>query len=235
MTIELESVAFCSENPQSDAEFWGAVLDRQPERDRGELLLAGSSEQLSLRFALAARHREERNRLHLHLADGPRSQRDTIAQCVRLGARLRGSGHVPENSYAAMADVVGDEFCVIADGNPYLAGCGPLGEVACEGTRTVGLFWSRALGWPLVWEEGEQTAIQSPAGGTKVAWGGGNVKPETARDRQYFVLTARSHQLDDEVKRLVGLGAKRDAISGPGEIRLRDPDGCAFVVRERSA
>lgn len=61
-----------------------------------------------------------------------------------------------------------------------LAGCGLLGEVACDGTREVGLFWRDVLGWPLVWEHDQEIAIQSPHGGTKVAWGGPPVAPLVA-------------------------------------------------------
>jgi hypothetical protein len=224
-------VRFRSQEPQRAAEFWGAMLNRRLESDDGEILLAGESGQVGLRFAPGAPHSEEQNRLHLHLADGPRDQKDTIAACVKLGARLLGNGHVPENSYAVMADAGGDEFCVIEDGNAYLAGCGPLGEVTCEGTRTVGLFWSRALGWPLVWEEGEETAIQPSPGGTKIAWSGDAVNPKTDRHRQYFVLSVSSHQLDAEVGRLLDLGATGRAISQAGETLLSDPDGNTFVVR----
>jgi hypothetical protein len=231
VTIELQSVTFRSQNPQRDAEFWGAALNRPLESDGGGILLAGLSGQVGIGFAAGAPHGEEKNRLHLHLADGPRDQRDTIAVCLKLGGRLLGSGHVPENSYAVMADVVGDEFCVIEDRNSYLAGCGPLGEVTCEGTRNVGLFWSLVLAWPLVWDEGEETAIQSPAGGTKIAWSGEPVNPKTARNRQYFVLSVASHQLDDEVDRLLALGAAGDAVSQTGETVLSDPDGNEFVVR----
>ncbi len=231
MTIEFQSVTFCSQDPQRDAEFWGAVLDRRPESDRGGILLAGHSGQVGLRFAAGAAHGERMNPLHIHLADGALDQQGTIAACVKLGARLRGSGHVPANSYAAMADVVGDEFCVIEDGNSYLAGCGPLGEVSCEGTRTTGLFWSAALGWPLVWEEGEETAIQSPLGGTKLAWGGEAVSLKTAQPRQYFVLDVPGDDLDDEVERLIGLGASDHVRNESGERVLRDPDGKTFVLR----
>lgn len=189
MTIALQSVTFRSPNPEGAAGFWGAVLNRHPQRDGDGILLAGASGQVGLRFAAGAPHGEEKNRLHLHLSEDERDQNESIAACVALGGRLLGNGHVPENSYAVMADVVGDEFCVIEDGNAYLAGCGPLGEVTCEGTRSVGLFWSRALGWPLVWDEGEETAIQSPAGGTKIAWSGDPVNPKTDRHRQYFVVS----------------------------------------------
>ncbi len=231
MTIALQSVTFLSQDPQRDAEFWGAVLNRPLERDGGGILLHGRSGQVGLRFAAGAAHGEEKNRLHLHLSDGQRDQWDTIAACIELGGRLLGNGHVPENSYAVMGDVVGDEFCVIEDGNAYLTGCGPLGEVTCEGTRSVGLFWSLALGWPIVWDEGEETAIQSPTGGTKIAWSGDPVNPKTDRDRQYFVLSVAHHQLEDQVNRLLALGASRPATSPTDETVLEDPDGNRFVVR----
>ena len=44
--------------------------------------------------------------------------------------------------------------------------------VACDGSREAGEFWHEALGWPLVWDHGEETAIRSPHGGPKISWGG---------------------------------------------------------------
>jgi hypothetical protein len=69
----------------------------------------------------------------------------------------------------------------------------PLSDVGARrvrtraGTRQVGLFWSKALGWPLVWDRGQQTAIQSPRGGTKLAWDtwdGTPVTPKAEPSRQ---------------------------------------------------
>ena len=231
MTIALQSVTFRSPDPEGAAAFWGAVLNRRPERDADGILLAGEPRQVGLRFADGAPHGAQKNRLHLHLSETDRGQKDWIAACVALGGRLLGNGHIPENSYAVMADVAGDEFCVIEDGNSYLAGCGPLGEVTCEGTRSVGLFWSRALGWPLIWEEGEETAIQSPAGGTKIAWSGDPVNPMTDRQRQYFVVSVARDELDEQLMRLLALGATRPTTSRADETVLEDPDGNEFVVR----
>lgn len=222
---------FRSPNPPGDAEFWGAVLNRSVTSDGGVIVLPGAVGQVGIGFAAGDPHGEEKNRLHLHLADGPRDQSDTIARCLQLGGRLLGSGHVPENSYAVMADVVGDEFCVIEDGNSYLAGCGPLAEVTCDGTRTVGLFWSSVPGWPLVWDEGEETAIQSPAGGTKISWNGEIVNPRIDRHRQYFALSVPSGEFDQEVQKLLDLGAARETIERAGATVLRDPDGNTFEVR----
>ena len=231
MALTLQSVTFLSPDPRRDAEFWGAVLGRSAEVDRDGILLAGTTTQVGLRFEAGPGHGAAKNRLHLHLTDGERTQRDTIDACIALGGRLLGNGHVPEDSYAVMADPVGDEFCVIEDGNGYLAGCGPLGEVTCDGTRAVGLFWAQALGWPLVWEVGEERVIQSPAGGTKLAWGGEPISPGKDVDRQYFVFTVDETELEHEVDRLVSLGATTDSSSASPERTLRDPDGAPFLLR----
>ena len=230
VSVELESVMFESPDPQRDASFWGSVLGRPLHGDEENLLLPGNGRQVGIRFAPGPGHGEGKNRLHLHLTETDRGQGDTIATCLGLGGRLLGSGHVPANGYAVMADVVGDEFCVIEDGNSYLAGCGPLGEVTCEGTRVVGVFWSQALGWPLVWDEDGETAIQSPAGGTKIAWSG---DPATSRgeDRQSFVLTVAADELQDEIDRLMTLGASDPIDSPTGTTTLRDPDGVEFALR----
>jgi hypothetical protein len=93
-------------------------------------------------------------------------------------------GQLPEEDHVVLGDPAGNEFCVIEPGNNFLAGCGYLGEVSCEGSREVGLFWRDALGWSLVWDRDrdrdrdEETAVRSPAGGTKVSWDGPPVSPQ---------------------------------------------------------
>ena len=112
-----------------------------------------------------------------------------------------------------MSDPGHNEFCVIGPGNNFLAGCGFLGEVSCVGTRDVGLFWRDALGWPLVWDQNEETAVQSPRGGTKVSWGGEPLTSKEDRNRQRFDLIVVD--LAAEVERLVALGATGWAIATP--------------------
>jgi hypothetical protein len=91
-------------------------------------------------------------------------------------------------------------------------------------TRAVGFFWSEVLGWPLVWDKGEQTAVQSPGGGTKLSWDAWEGEQADARPgggRQRLDLAAGD--LEVEVDRLVGLGARR-----LGGTLLADPDGAEF-------
>ncbi|WP_296606801.1 VOC family protein, partial [Nocardioides sp.] len=122
----------------------------------------------------------------------------------------------------------GNELCVIEADNRFLAGCGRIGAINCEGTRQVGYFWSEALGWPLVWDQDEETAIQSPRGGTKITWSGPPVAPRLGPDRQRFEL-ATAGDLRDEVDRLVALGATR-----VDQETLADPDGNHFRVGHRA-
>jgi hypothetical protein len=170
------------------------------------VLLPGDDAQLSLRFVASDTEKAGPNRLHLHLTSASLfDQQGTVAKALELGGAHLDVGQLPEEGHIVLADPEGNEFCVIEPGNDFLAGCGFLGEVACDGTREVGVFWSEALRWPLVWDQDEETAIQSPHGGTKVAWGGPPVAPKETRNRQRFELTAGD--LAAEVERLLALGA----------------------------
>ena len=119
---------------------------------------------------------------------------------------------------------------MIEPGSSFLACCGILGELACDGTRQVGLFWAEALGWPLVWDQDQETAVQSPRGGTKVAWGGPPVAPKHGMNRQRFNLTVADGDLAAEVDRLVALGATRLGSAAGGGVGLADPDGNEFSL-----
>ena len=127
----------------------------------------------------------------------------------------------------------GNELCVIEPGNQFLADCGFVGALSCDGSQEVGYFWSEALGWPLVWDQDEETAIRSPLGGPKITWGGPPLTPKIGKSRQHFDLAP---PLDGdqraEVDRLISLGATRVDI-GQGEVPwvvMADPDGHEFCV-----
>ncbi|MBX3090899.1 MAG: VOC family protein [Cryobacterium sp.] len=230
---QIHAVVLESSDPRRAAEFWGALLNRPPIRENPGVSLAGTPRQVGLRF-VSEDSGGGRDLLHLHLiTDGTRNQDDIVATCIELGASHIDVGQKPEEPHVVLADAVGEAFCVIEDSNRYLAGCGPLAEVTCVGTRTVGIFWSEVLQWPLVWEEGEETAIQSPFGGTKLAWSGHPGAAEADTCRQFFELTTSRSQLDRETSRLLGLGAIYRGTGENGEEVFGDPDGTKFVLRTR--
>jgi predicted enzyme related to lactoylglutathione lyase len=126
-----------------------------------------------------------------------------------------------------LADPEGNEFCVIEPGNSFLADCGFIGALSCDGSQQAGYFWSEALGWPLVWDQDQETAIRSPHGGPKVTWGGPPFPPKTGKGRWHFDLAA--DDLQAEVERMVTLGATPIETDGDRTV-LADPDGNEFCV-----
>jgi hypothetical protein len=228
MASRLVAVTFAAQDPARLASFWGSLLDRQVVREDSGALLPADDTQVGLRFVEASTEKFGPNRLHLHLTSTSLDdQQRTIATALSLGGRHLDVGQLPEEDHVVLGDPEGDEFCVIGPGNNFLAGCGYLGEVACDGSREVGLFWRAVLGWPLVWDQDEETAVQSPHGGTKVSWGGESVPLKHARSRQRFDLAA--DDLPTEVARLVALGATRLGTRDGG-VELTDPDGNEFCV-----
>lgn len=204
------------------------MLGRQVVEDAQGALVPGDDTQLGLRFVASRSQRTELNRMHVHLTStSVEHQRATVATALDLGARHLDVGQRPEEEHVVLADPGGNAFCVIEPGSSFLAGCGFLGELACDGSRDVGVFWSAALDWPLVWDQDEETAIQSPQGGTKVAWGGPPVLPVDPMQPQYFDLVVVEGDPAVELDRLVALGATRRNQGGE-EVVLADPDGVEF-------
>ena len=204
-------VTFVSPDPGRLRRFWADLLDRHPSA-------------VSLRVEEGTVPADAPEPLHLHLTSESEEQRAaTIALVLALGGSYADVGQLPEEDHVVVADPDGRPWCVIEPGNRWLAGCGYLGEVACAGTPEVGRFWSAALGWPLGWDRDGETAVQSPAGGTKLAWSGDPGEPG-----------ATSARLDllgplNEILRLVGLGATL-AGEGPDHVDLRDPDGAPLML-----
>jgi catechol 2,3-dioxygenase-like lactoylglutathione lyase family enzyme len=226
------TVTFEANEPVRLAQFWARLLGREVVADGSGSLLCGADGQVDLRFVPSRSTREGPNLLHLHLTSTTLAdQEHTVATALSLGAEHRDVGQRPEEGHVVLADPEGNEFCVIPPANEYLAECGVLGEVACDGTRHAGRFWSRALGWPLVWDQDQETAIQSPSGGTKVSWGGPPVAPRAGRNRQRLDVATAAGEQAAQVGRLASLGASRLDGSDDRDVVLADPDGNEFHVR----
>lgn len=229
MSVRLEAVAFDVSDAQAVASFWAALLGREVVAESGGALVPGDATQVGLRFVTSDSPQVGARRLHLHLTSSSLDdQQQTVESALALGARHLDAGQDPADEFVVLADPGDNEMCVIEPNNRFLAGTGYLGEVTCDGTRDVGLFWRDALDWPLVWDQDEETAVQSPLGGTKVSWGGPPVEPRHGRNRQRLDLVASDP--DAEVERLVSLGAT--LLGGwPDAVELADPDGNEFGLR----
>jgi hypothetical protein len=231
MLSRLLAVTFEAHDPARPAEFWATLLGRDVIENAAGALVPGDDGQLGLRFVRGRAGQLGANGMHLHLTSADLDeQQHTVAMALKLGGRHLNVGQRPEEEHVVLADPAGYALCVIEPGNAYLAGCGFLGELTCDGTRAVGLFWSRALGWPLVWDQDEETAIQSPRGGTKVAWSGSPVTPKKEPNQQRFELVPAAGDQQAAVDDLISLGATRLEVADDGAVMLADPDGNEFCV-----
>lgn len=229
MSCWLAAVSFDVVNPDQSAEFWSAVLKREPVEWRDGILVPGTTTQLGLRFASGRAAERGTRRLHLHLTSASYDDQQRIAaKVLDLGGAHLDVGQRSDESHIVLADPGDNAFCVIGPNSSFLAGCGPLGEVACDGTRDLGLFWASALNWPLVWDENDETAVQHPRGGTKVAWGGPPLAPKNGPNQQRFELATNRDSLSAEVERLRSLGATSARSGLDGTVELLDPDGNEF-------
>lgn len=231
VSSDLVAVTYDARDAARLAAFWAPLLGREVVDVPGGALLVGDPGQAGLELVTTSTEKAGPGRFHLHVtSDGDRDQQQTVEEALRLGARHLDVGQLPEEGHVVLADPEGNEFCVIEPGNGFLAGCGVLGEVSGDGTRAVGVFWHEALGWPLVWDQDEETAVQSPQGGTKISWGGPPLAEKLGRNRERLHLATTD--LEAEVARLTALGATEIGPLLDG-VELADPDGNEFLLTPR--
>jgi predicted enzyme related to lactoylglutathione lyase len=234
MPSHLLALCIDANDPLRLAQFWAGVLDQETadEPDDGIALLPGDDTGFRIRFQATQEQKTGPNQMHFDLTSASlEAQQQTVARALELGARHIDVGQLPEEGHVVLADPEGNEFCVIEPGNDFLADCGFIGALSSDGSQAVGYFWSEALGWPLVWDQDQETAIRSPKGGPKITWGGPPVRRKTGRNRLHFDLAPPGDQ-QAEVDRLVSLGAARADI-GQGEagrVEMADPDGNEFCL-----
>jgi catechol 2,3-dioxygenase-like lactoylglutathione lyase family enzyme/predicted enzyme related to lactoylglutathione lyase len=236
--MTLRPVALCidAHDQARLARFWAGVLGRETfdDPDDGPLLLPRDETDLRIEFQTVDEPKTGRNQMHFDLTSTSlEDQQATVDRALALGGRHIDVGQLPDEEHVVLADPEGNEFCVIEPGNTFLADCGVIGALSSDGMQEVGYFWSEALGWPLVWDQDGETAIQSPRGGFKITWGGPPLAPKTGKNRLHLDL-APSTESDQqaEVDRLVSLGAKRIDI-GQGDVGwevMADPGGNEFCV-----
>ena len=225
----------CSD-PVLVGRFWAGVLGWELVEQTSEEVIAlphdGTGYRLTLRRADTPKLGQ--NRIHLDLTSGSGTEMTaTVDRALALGGRHIDIGQTAGDGHVVLADPEGNELCVIEPGNSFLADTGVIGGINCDGSHALGVFWSQVLGWPLVWDQDEETAIQSPSGGSKITWSGPPLMPRLGRDRFHLELEVpATDDLGPEVRRLVGLGATEQPWQdrSDGASVLTDPDGNEFRV-----
>ncbi|HST83602.1 MAG TPA: VOC family protein [Kineosporiaceae bacterium] len=244
MTAHLVALCFDANDPPRLARFWAGVLGWKLDDDpqAGSALLPNDDTGFLIRFLPTEQPKIVPNQVHFDLTSTSlEDQQQTVTRALEFGARHIDIGQRPEEGHVVLADPEGNEFCVVGPGNQFLADCGFIGALSCDGSQQVGYFWSDALGWPLVWDQDQETAIRSPHGGPKITWGGPPLMEKTGKNRLHFEIAPPAEgDQQAEVDRLVSLGATRidgdqiDVDQGEaGRVFLADPDGNEFCVLTR--
>ncbi|MCW2635135.1 MAG: hypothetical protein JWQ99_1502 [Blastococcus sp.] len=235
MTPQLIALSFDANDPVALARFWAGVLGwEMGSPTNGTAIVPADDTGFRIRFLATDEPKTGPNQMHFDLTSTSLDdQQETVARALALGARRIDIGQGSDAAHVVLADPEGNEFCVIEPGNNFLADCGFIGALSSDGSQAVGYFWSEALGWPLVWDQDQETAIRSPHGGPKITWGGPPVSPKTGKNRLHLDLAPPADgDQQAEVDRLVSLGATRiDTGQGDvGWVVMVDPDGNEFCV-----
>ncbi|MBV8958055.1 MAG: VOC family protein [Actinobacteria bacterium] len=238
MSEPLHLVALCidANDPVRLAQFWARALRWEVgETEDGVVsLVPTDGTRFRIDLAPVPEPKVGKNPIHLDLTTATiDDQRGSVDELLALGARHVDVGQGADEPHVVLADPEGNEFCVIEPQNSFLATCGRLGSITCDGSPAVGYFWSEALGWPLVWDQDEETAIRAPDGtGPFITWGP-PVAPKAAKNRLHLdIAPPAGGDQRAEVDRLIALGASRLDI-GQGDVDwvvMADPDGNEFCV-----
>jgi catechol 2,3-dioxygenase-like lactoylglutathione lyase family enzyme len=228
MASELVALSIDALDPPALARYWAIALRWEA---RGDVVVPTDGTRFDVRFVRSAVPKSAKNVIHLDLTTASAAdQSESVATLLAAGGRHCDVGQRGDEGHVVLADPEGNELCVIEPENSFLAGCGRLGSITCDGSPAVGRFWSGALGWPLVWDQDDETAVRAPDGtGPFVTWGP-PVPAAGDRRRLRLVLSpAAGSWLANEVDRLVGLGATRAEPDGDAaRVVLVDPDGNPF-------
>jgi predicted enzyme related to lactoylglutathione lyase len=236
MAPHLAALCIDANDPHRLARFWAGVLswDAAAGRADGVGLMPTDDTGFRLRFPPTREPKAGQNRMHFDLTSTSQTDQErTVARALELGGRHIDVGQRPDEGHVVLADPEGNEFCVIEPGNSFLAECGFVGALSCDGSQEVGYFWSAALDWPLVWDQDQETAIRAPHGGPKITWGGPPVLPKNGRNRLHFDLAPPVvGNRTAEIERLLSLGATRIYTGGNGDgtVAMADPDGNEFSM-----
>lgn len=236
MTLKLASLSWDASQPLHLARFWAAALDWEISGETHDQVVLRPADGTGFTFVFVPAPGEKtgKNRIHLDLSSRPaEDQHATVARLTGLGAREIDIGQGPDAPHVVLADPEGNEFCVLEPGNSFVTYASRVGSLTCDGSRAVGYFWSQALGWPLIWDQDEETAIRAPDGARQFITWGPPVAPKRGKNRlQLDVAPPPDGDQRAEVERLLSLGAQR-IDAGPGEVSpvvMADPDDNEFCV-----
>ncbi|WP_431034841.1 VOC family protein [Streptomyces sp. P6-2-1] len=125
MTSRFTELAVDCADPRALARFWCAVLDYvvYEDEDDGDFVSIGAPGTEAARpgyappsigFARVPEGKTVKNRLHIDVNPSDREQAAEVGRLLALGARHVDVGQGDDVSWVTLADIEGNEFCVLA-------------------------------------------------------------------------------------------------------------------------
>ena len=129
MTSKFTELAIDCVDPNGLARFWSAVLGYEVLEEDDGLVTIGSPAvpegrnrpgpvPPTLTFARVPEGKIVKNRVHLDVSPTDREQAEEVRRLLGLGARHADVGQTGEEPWVTLADLEGNEFCVLADRCP---------------------------------------------------------------------------------------------------------------------
>jgi catechol 2,3-dioxygenase-like lactoylglutathione lyase family enzyme len=229
MALTLVSLSFDANDPDRLAAFWADALgwelaDRVVDEIRVD---PTDGTRFGLRFVADPTPKTEKNPIHLDLLGESIEDQHAVVDRLRgLGAEPVDIGQAGDETWSVLADPEGNELCVVRRGQ-FLADAPFLSSVIFEpGLPATCRFWAAAIGWPVVFDEDDETAIRAPDGqGPFITFG--PPAPNTTGPGRLHLDVAPTVDGDQqsEVARLLGLGATTAAAEDPRWVTLVDLNG----------
>lgn len=105
--------------------------------------------------------------------------------------------------------------------------------IDCDDPEVLASFWSAVLGYRIFARDETGVAIRGATTSPDILF----IRvpePKTTKNRLHFDVCPTDREHEDELARLLGLGAKRSAIVGSGSwVVLEDPEGNEFCLMSK--
>lgn len=234
MSIRITNLCFDANDPLRLARFWATALHWEiADETASEIALVPTDgTAFQILFLPVPEKKVGKNRIHFDVTTASiEDHRASMRRLLELGARHIDIGQ-PKDSFV-LADPEGNEFCLFEPSDSFVSTSSRLGSLTWDGTPAAGYFWSEVFGWPLVWDQDDETAIRAPDGAEQFITWGPPMHEKLAKNRLHLdIAPPKDGDQVAEVDRLAALGATRVDI-GQGDVGwvvMADPDGNEFCV-----
>lgn len=116
MTSRIAALAIDAHEPRKVADFWMAVLGWRilEESEEGVSIAPPDRDWPTIDVVPVPESKTVKNRLHLDVRADGTSTAEELDRLLSLGARTVDVGQSPDSTWTVLADIEGNEFCILS-------------------------------------------------------------------------------------------------------------------------